>query len=385
MNTYRFGYALIGEELNVLKSAVIEVDDEGRVVGVGTQASSISVNFGKNTILIPQLVNSHIHILDYRLSRYYDKYWIDDVVGTPYGIKYQYLRKVKRRDLTYLEELFWNIKQTGTGCVVPFIEYGLRYVDFIIKLAEKYRLSLIPFLEPSHYRLHISSEDEVYDELVKEVKNIVERRFNVALISPLNYTIRELEHISKLAHDFKVKIGTHISETEDTYLEDDLSRALTYLKPDLAIHLTQLRGKDLDKLPKGLGVVITPRANSIFIGKLPPLYELLRNENIYTMLGTDNVGVTSWNIIEEVHYLYHVSKLMRIPISHVELLKLCTVNPSRFWRIDYGIIKQEVKIHGVVIRTIGELDVDDVYKYLVVYAGVGDFVALVDENVIIEV
>ncbi len=385
MNTYRFGYALIGEELNVLKNAVIEVDDEGKIVGIGTQTSCISINFGKNTILTPQFINSHIHILDYNLSRYYDKYWIDDVVGTPYGIKYWYLKKVGRKELTYLEELFKKIKSSGTGCIVPFIEYGLRYVDFVIELAEKYRLNLIPFLEPSYYRLHVSNEDEVHDELIKEVENIVKRGFNVALISPLNYTIKELEHISKLAHDFKVKIGTHISETEDTYLDDDLSRALTYLKPDLAIHLTQLRGKDLDRLPKGLGVVITPRANSIFINKLPPLHELLRNENIYIMLGTDNVGVTSWNIIEEIHYLYHVSKLMKIPINCVELLKLCTVNPSRFWKIDYGIIKQEVEIHGIVIKTMSEVDVDDVYKYLTVYAEVSDVVALIDGNVIIEI
>ncbi|MFP3216636.1 MAG: amidohydrolase, partial [Vulcanisaeta sp.] len=80
-------YALIGEDLEVVNDAVIDISD-GEIVGVGKVPGYVNVIDLGNTILVPQLTNAHIHVLDYFLMGLYKRYYIDDLVGAPYGLKY---------------------------------------------------------------------------------------------------------------------------------------------------------------------------------------------------------------------------------------------------------------------------------------------------------
>ena len=60
-----------GEDLEVFEDGVVEVDDVGRVVGVGRYSGGSFANLG-DVVLAPQLVNGHIHVLDAALADRWD-------------------------------------------------------------------------------------------------------------------------------------------------------------------------------------------------------------------------------------------------------------------------------------------------------------------------
>ncbi len=130
----------------------------------------------------------------------------------------------------------------------------------------------MPLAEPSTFRIHVKPEeeedvDEVFED---EVKYFVDRGgFGISLISPLNYTMAELRLASRLGGSRGLPISTHVSETEDTYLDNDLDRALNTLVTGntVFVHLTQLGDEDFSRIPT-LPMVTCPRSNIEFVGKL---------------------------------------------------------------------------------------------------------------------
>jgi len=79
--------ALVDQDLNAIDNAVIDISD-GEITGIGKVPGYANVIDLGNTVLMPQLTNAHIHVLDYFLIGLYNKYYIDDLVGAPYGLKY---------------------------------------------------------------------------------------------------------------------------------------------------------------------------------------------------------------------------------------------------------------------------------------------------------
>ncbi|WP_054842216.1 hypothetical protein [Vulcanisaeta distributa] len=148
--------ALIGQELQPIKDAVIDILD-GEVVGIGKVPGSNNVIDLRNTLLMPQLTNAHIHVLDYFLMGLFNKYYIDDVVGAPYGLKYYYLRRARPESLRNgLAAVFHRIRNYGVGCLLVIIEYGRIFADIVVEEAKRAGLCVVPLAEPSTFRSMLS-------------------------------------------------------------------------------------------------------------------------------------------------------------------------------------------------------------------------------------
>ncbi|ADN50410.1 amidohydrolase family protein [Vulcanisaeta distributa] len=375
--------ALVGEELQPIKDAVIDVSD-GEVTGIGRVPGSNNVVDLGNTLLMPQLTNAHIHVLDYFLMGLFNKYYIDDVVGAPYGLKYYYLRRAKPESLRGgLATVFRRIRNYGVGCLLTIIEYGRVFADVVIEEAGRAGLCIVPLTEPSTFRIYVKPDDEEdVDEVFEdEVKYFVDRGFGISLISPLNYTMAELRLASRLGGSRGLPISTHVSETEDTYLDNDLDRALNTLVTGntVFVHLTQLSDEDFSRIPT-LPVVTCPRSNIEFVGKLARVGAMVRR-GLRPLVGTDNVALIEPNPWDEIKVM---RLLMGSELSSQTILKMVT---SWAWSWGFGyVIREGEPMRGIALRIDYEgLSMDYVYDYITMRISNRDVTYIINGSSIISV
>ncbi|WP_069806550.1 amidohydrolase family protein [Vulcanisaeta thermophila] len=384
--SYRARYVLMGMELEPLEGAFVDVGEDGVVTGVGRAPGSVNTVDLGNTVLMPQLVNAHVHVLDYPLLGLYGKYYIDDLVGAPYGIKYHFLRRAREEDLTTgLRSVFRRVRRYGVGCLLSIIEYGFRYAELVVKEAQSEGLCITPFAEPSTFRVYVheGEEDDVDEGFEREVRDFVERGFNVSLISPLNYTKAELKLAAKLTSAHGLWVMTHVSETEDTYADNDMGRAGETLNPanTVMVHLTQLGDEDILKLAPS-PIVTCPRSNVELVGKLPRISTMVKR-GFRLMVGTDNVALVEPNPWDEIKTLRELLRYGGYAIDDRELLKMVTTNPARWgfgYRIDYGEVMKAVVV-GVGYDSV---NTDNLIHYLVSRVTPVDVVGLVDGSSLIK-
>ncbi|GAB6947287.1 chlorohydrolase [Vulcanisaeta sp. JCM 16161] len=375
--------ALVGQELQPVKDAIIDISD-GEVTGIGRVPGNSNVIDLGNTLLMPQLTNAHIHVLDYFLMDVFNKYYIDDVVGAPYGLKYYYLRRAKPESLRNgLAVVFRRIRNYGVGCLLTIIEYGSSFADVVIEEARKAGLCIVPFAEPSTFRVYVKpNEEEDVDEVFEdELRQFVNRGFGVSLVSPLNYTMAELRLVSRLSSSHGLPISTHVSETEDTYLDNDLGRALTTLVTGntVFVHLTQLGNDDIAKMPV-LPIVTCPRSNMEFVGKLARVGAMVRR-GLRPMIGTDNVALVEPDPWEEIKIM---RLLMGRELSSQTILKMAT---SWAWSWGFGyVIREGEPMRGIALRIdYGGIGIDYAYDYVTTRISSGDVMYIIDGSSIIGV
>ncbi len=382
--SFKSSVALVGQDLVPVRDAVIDVAD-GEITGIGKTPGNINIIDLGNVILIPQLTNAHVHVLDYFLMGLYGKYYIDDVVGAPYGLKYYYLRRIKPNSLRAgLANVFRRIRDYGVGCLLTIIEYGAIFTDIVLEEAKRVGLCIIPLAEPSSFRVYVKPEeendvDEVFEE---EVRQFVDRGFGISLISPLNYSMAELRLVSRLAGSRGGLVSIHVSETEDTYLDGDLGRALGTLVTGktLFVHLTQLSDEDVMKLPTQ-PVAVCPWSNMVFIGKLPRIGVMIKR-GLRPLLGTDNVALIEPNPWEEMKLLRVI--MMSNELRPVEILKMAT---SWAWSWGFGyVISEGAQMRGLAIR-IGydNLSMDYVHDYVVTRTSARDITYMVNGQDVVEI
>ena len=95
MTQFSFPFGIIGDDLLLKKNIQFKVDEQGRILDlIYEDCEEIEIDFLKNNpvhIILPGLINSHIHIGDsFAKEIGYDKNLID-VVAPPNGIKHKLL------------------------------------------------------------------------------------------------------------------------------------------------------------------------------------------------------------------------------------------------------------------------------------------------------
>ncbi len=284
------------EELRIRRNVTLDVED-----GEFELNEHCSVRLGEACVALPTFENSHIHVLDSWLSDFFNRMYIDDVVGAPYGIKYFYLQiaadGILRESAHYAAA---QLRRTGTTRAKIVVEYGIRNARIVEEATESSGIIAELFLEPSEF--HVLPEESSSERILKELENIARAGKNIELISPLNYTREELELARELKRKYNVKIMTHVSETEDTYQDGDLKLAVDVLDADILVHCVHVRDEDVELL-RGRTIVVTPRSNIRLVGKLPPLEKFLKYDDIEVKVGTDNVGLCDPNMWSEFKVL----------------------------------------------------------------------------------
>ncbi len=285
---------ILARELELLENGVVEVDDAGTVVGLGKYTGGSVVDLG-NVVLMPQLVNGHIHVLDaVMLDR--DDMYIDDLVGWPHGLKYRMTKRLVEtgRHIAILKKVAERVRQYGTGCVVAYAEYAARDVERVFR---QHGVEVLAFQEthggfPPHPHVQVAS--------------------------PLDHSP---EYLRELRRRYKL-ISTHVSETEDCHEGGDFELATKVLDADVLIHLVHVTPDEISEIPPDKALVVNPRSNAYLVGKVAPVPQLLSHK---PLLGTDNVFVNEPDLWAEMKFLHAYSAAVGWSIGEREILAMATV------------------------------------------------------------
>ncbi|RLG77634.1 MAG: hypothetical protein DRO14_02040 [Thermoprotei archaeon] len=276
--------AFLGKDLHYVEGPLtIEVTDEGLFGNIsrsspGTLSSNRVLDL-RGYVALPPLANLHTHMLDYALLESGWDLDIDSLVGEPYGLKYVLLRKLSRRVLrnavVSARKLNWA---HGVGIIVEFRELGLK--GLVVDAEFRVYGHLVLAMPSGHGGA----------ELADEVRELIKLSDGVGISSPLYFSEGDLKLLIRAFKGAGKFVVAHIAETQETYSEGDLQHLVGAGAADAVVHGTFLKREDLDLLSDlGIALILCPRSNMWFSGRLPPLNDIYES-GVVVGLGTDNAG-----------------------------------------------------------------------------------------------
>ncbi|MHA1724537.1 MAG: amidohydrolase family protein [Promethearchaeota archaeon] len=320
----RFG--LIGEELELKEDVYLEIDRKGKIKNVSFESSEEILDLKKekkNYLMIPGLINAHVHIGDSFAKEMGFNKELKNVVAPPNGLKHLLLKNtsdfIKQEGMkNAMKEMIYN----GITCFADFREEGAEGIKLLKEVLEKECLKGI-----------ILGRFETFEDL----ETIFRLASGLGLSSYKAVKTEFKEEIKSLKQKYKKLIACHCAEMKRR--EDLINRLFNEDLVDIMVHGTHLNEKDLEKIKeKNLSLVFCPRSNGYFGTGFPPINEAVKLE-IPISLGTDNVMVNNMNLFEELRYLYRIQRVLSQKheyetLNPVDMLKMITVNPARALRID---------------------------------------------------
>jgi len=336
-------YGLIGDNLELKKNIIIEINKEGKIRKTSSQKIENSANIAKNKptyLLIPGFINSHIHIGDsFAKEEGFNKNLID-IVAPPNGLKHKLLKstpeKIRREGISKASiEMISN----GISFFIDFRENGMNGINL---LRGALKGSPINYLALGRYN-DINEAELVYNAAD-----------GFGFASYRHLTSRIKEKLKEFKKSKKKIFACHDAEyvRDEKVFEELINDKLI----DVIIHGTHYIKEDLIKIKKkNIALVLCPRCNGYFGVGFPPINEII-DLNIPISLGTDNVMVNNLDLFEEMRYTYRLHRVLRrntnsTLITAKDLLKMITINAAKNFGLEseIGSISEEKYADFVLI------------------------------------
>ena len=319
-------YGLIGDNLDLKQNVNIEIDKSGTISSLKYDNPNDPLNLSEDNnqyLIIPGLINSHIHIADNFAKELGFNRDLTEIVAPPNGLKHILLESAPK------EIQFKGIKlgalemlSNGITCFIDFRERGVEGVNL---LRQALNDSPIKFL--------------IFGRFLKEneVETVFKLADGIGLASYNNLTNEMKEKLRNYKKKYKKPIACHFAEVDR---DENLLRAL--FKDDLVdiiIHGTQFINEDLERLKKQKkSLVLCPRCNGYFGVGFPPIINVIK-QKIPFSLGTDNLMANNTDLFEEMRYLYNISRVLsknesELLIESRELLKAITISAAKNFNLD---------------------------------------------------
>ena len=320
-------YGLIGDELELKKNVSIEIDRRGKIANLSYDniGDNFKFSFTQNTfLLIPGLINSHIHICDsFAKEQGFNKDLID-VVAPPNGIKHQLLESISKEiKIQGIREAVTDMLANGITLFVDFRENGLLGVNL---LKDALDATSINYQILGRYKNP------------KDAKLVLKKADGLGFASYDQLSPSQKERINDLKKEYDGKIiACHDAELSRNELlfNEIISDHLI----DVIIHGTHYTLEDLKRIKENnLSLVLCPRCNGYFGSGFPPINDIY-NLDIPISLGTDNVMANNIDLFEEMRYLYRISRVLgcnrkNSKISSKDLLKMVSINGAKNLGLD---------------------------------------------------
>ncbi|XP_050315687.1 guanine deaminase [Anthonomus grandis grandis] len=267
----------------------------------------------KSQILIPGLVDTHIHAPQYpNCGLGYDKTLMDWLDIYTFNLERKY------RDLDLAKKVFDAVVRktldngTTTACYFGslFNEASLVLVDSVISHGQRGFVGKINMTQ-SPFKDYVETPQETVDNTIKFVEDVLAKQSN--LVSPIitprfapSLELEDMTQLGKIAQKYNLRIQTHISENLDeiSYVKEHfgMSYAEVYETAQLLTNKTilahgiYLNQDDIDKLKKyQTAIAHCPDSNICLKSGLCDVKHLLE-QDIIVGLGTDASGGSSPSI-----------------------------------------------------------------------------------------
>ncbi|MFX1489073.1 MAG: amidohydrolase family protein [Promethearchaeota archaeon] len=319
-------YALIGEDLELKKNVSLELDDYGKIRHISHEEPEENLQplrGDHSTLMIPGLINSHMHIGDSFAKEYGFNKELSEIVAPPFGLKHKLLRQTSREvKIKGIESAIFEMLSNGITCFIDFREEGVEGVNLLRDVLN-----------------HLSINCLIYGRFLdeSEIDSIFELADGLGLASYKQISKNNKKYVFESKHNSKKMIACHCAENNrDPHLLDDMFNDDLV---DVIIHGTKFITEDLFEIQKKeKALVLCPRCNGYFGVGFPPITEIVKLK-IPISLGTDNVMVNNIDLFEEMRYLYRISRILgsydkTIQLTSRELLKMVTINAARNFQLE---------------------------------------------------
>ena len=320
-------YGLIGDELELKKNISIELDEIGKIAKLSYDNIEDDISFSErqhNYLLIPGLINSHVHICDSFAKEVGFNKDLISVVAPPNGIKHKLLDSIPKEIKTRgIKKTVSDMLASGTTLFADFRENG---ISGITLLKECLKDSPINRIILGRYKIP------------EEIESILKNCDGLGLSSYDQISLQEKEILHMLKKEyFRKIIACHDAELR----RDELlfSKIITDELIDVVVHGTHYTFEDLEKIKENnISLILCPRCNGYFGSGFPPINDIY-NLEIPISLGTDNVMANNIDLFEEMRYLFRISRVLASTrknsnLSSKDLLKMVCINGAKNLGLD---------------------------------------------------
>jgi len=319
-------YGLIGDNLDLKKNVSVSVDTEGKIIDISHEDLNdniLPLKLKQSTIMIPGLINSHVHIGDSFAKELGFNKELGEIVAPPFGLKHKLLRQTSEETIIIgIKKAISEMLSNGITCFVDFREGGLEGVNLLRKVLEQVTINCLIY-------------GRFMDE--SEIEAIFELADGVGLASYDQISMNNKKYVAKSKSISRKMIACHCAEkNHDPKLIDNIFNDNLV---DVIIHGTKLTKKDLIRIQKEeKSLVLCPRCNGYFGVGFPPITEILQLE-IPVSLGTDNLMTNNTDLFEEMRYLYRILRVLgnydkSIQLTSKELLRMVTINAAKIFKLE---------------------------------------------------
>ncbi len=319
-------YGLIGENLDLKKNIIIDIDDLGKISNLSIDHIIKNLdltNNNQNYLLLPGFINSHIHIGDSFAKELGFNRDLTEVVAPPNGIKHKLLKNTPDKiKIKGIKNSIVEMLSSGTTWFIDFRERGIEGIE-ILKKAKKE--SLIGNLILGRFKG------------VNEIESLFQAGDGIGLVSYKHLSSNIKNKLKLCKRKYNKIIACHCAEKVRN--KSVINELLNDNLVDVIVHGTQFQEEDLKKiLKKKMALVLCPRSNAYFGVGFPPLTEVFKLK-IPISLGTDNVMANNLDLFEELRYLYLISRNLaniknKENLNAKELLKMVTINAAKNFHIE---------------------------------------------------
>jgi len=303
------GLILAGEELEPINGSIHI--DSGRITQI-TEGRSQRDNCA---IIIPALVNSHVHTGDYLFRDMGMDLELGELVRSPDGLKHRLLARASPGEISSgISNAADEMAGYGITTFLDFREQGLEGIRIFRN--GRTRIRGMAFGRPT----------QSGGNLEKEISEIVRVADGIGLDRVGIYDDESLSSIRSASSGKDIAI--HVSEARRK--RGEIERVVDVLSADILVHLTHARDGDLRLIAdRGCRAVVCPLANLHSGTGFPPLDLIIDNIGPVGM-GTDNCMMNSPNMFREMEIAHAITKRKRAR----DILKMATINGAGALGID---------------------------------------------------
>ena len=319
-------YGLIGDNLDLKENVSLVIDKDGTILKIRCDNSKNNIEPApdtQNLLMVPGFINSHIHIVDsFAKEMGFNKNLID-VVAPPNGLKHTLLKDTSKEiKIKGIKNAILEMLSNGITFFIDFRERSIEGIYLLKEASKGFPLNYLIFGRFMN---------------VKEIESIFQEGDGIGLSSYNNLSEIIKEKLSYFKNKFHKPIACHDAEAkrDKILLKEILKDEII----DIIVHGTHYNKKDLQLIKdRKISLVLCPRSNGYFGVGFPPIIDILRLQ-IPISLGTDNLMVNNTDLLEELRYLYRISRVLgrndkSVKLDSKELLKMITINAARNFNLD---------------------------------------------------
>ncbi len=329
---------LVGPELDYQRATNISVI-RGKIdeIGAARRKSGQRVLTGKGLLVMPGLVNAHIHLNDAPLKDAGGGKSLEELIHPVTGLKNTGLRGLGMRER--IEKMSAAVDEMVRGGITTAVDFHEEDISTIQRLrnANGNAGILVALGRPQRYFSagDISSDAGFGESEIEAFRMMLEKFDGVSLSGANEYSNRAMEQVDAVR---KGIVGIHAAESANTTErsirmtgETEVERIAAHLRPDFVVHMTKATESDIQIAAKSrFGVVCCPRSNAMFGVGTPPIPQLMEH-GFEVALGTDNIMVNSPDMFREMDFAARIARSSALDPSAVqakEAVKMATVNGS---------------------------------------------------------